>query len=161
MRPGPNTSKGMVSAVNDPVPTSAQDFAWLINGFARRVPGVDHALVLSSDGFPLVASDSLPGERAEQLSAIASALLSLAGNAASLFDRGHSEQIVIRLAQGYLLVMTVGRGAGFCVLTAAGCDMKVVGYEMTQFVRTAGHALTPRLREDLRRVVSGRRPGGA
>jgi hypothetical protein len=150
----------MMSAVSDTVPTSAQDFAWLINGFVRRVPGADHALVLSSDGFPLVASDSLPGDRAEQLAAIASALLSLAGNAASLFDRGHPEQILVRLAEGYLLFMTVGRSAGFCVLTSAGCDMKVVGYEMTQFVRTAGHALTPQLRADLHRVVAGRRPGG-
>lgn len=151
----------MVSAVSDPAPASAHDFAWLINGFARRVAGVDHALVLSADGFPLVASDALHPDQVEQLSAIASALLSLAGNAGSLFGRGHPEQIMIRLAQGYLLCMTVGRGAGFCVLTSAGCDMKVVGYEMTQFVRQAGHALTPQLRADLRRVVSGRRPGGA
>jgi uncharacterized protein len=38
--------------------------------------------------------------------------------------------------------------------------MKAVGYEMAQFVRTAGHALTPQLRADLRRAVSGRRVGG-
>lgn len=149
-----------MSAVSDPAPTSARDFAWLINGFVRRVPGADHALVLSADGFPLVASDSMPGDRAEQLSAIASALLSLAGNAASLFERGHPDQIVIRLAQGYLLFMMIGRSAGLCVLTSSSCDMKTVGYEMTQFVRTAGHALTPQLRADLRRVVSGRRVGG-
>lgn len=150
-----------MSSVSEVGPASAQDFAWLINGFVRKVPGVDHALVLSADGFPLVTSDSLAGDRAEQWAAMSSALLSLAGNASALFERGHPEQIVIRLAHGYLLCMTVGRGAGFCVLTSPGCDMKAVGYEMTQFVRKAGHALTPQLRADLRRVVGTRRPGGA
>jgi hypothetical protein len=32
-----------------------------------------------------------------------------------------------------------------------------VGYEMTQFVEKAGHALTPQLRADLRRVVTAQR----
>jgi predicted regulator of Ras-like GTPase activity (Roadblock/LC7/MglB family) len=147
--------------VNDLARASARNFAWLIKGFVDRVPGADHALVLSSDGFPLIASDSLSGARAEQLAAVASAMLNLAGNTASLLDRGHCEQIAIRLAQGYLLIMAVGPGAGLCVLTSAGCDMKVVGYEMTQFVDRAGHALTPQLRADLRRVVTGRHVGGA
>ncbi|HEX4700968.1 MAG TPA: roadblock/LC7 domain-containing protein [Pseudonocardiaceae bacterium] len=137
-------------------PTSPQEFTWLLNGFVRRVPGVSHALVLSADGFPLVASDTVTRDKAEQLAAIASGLLSLAGNAAALFDKGGCEQIVMRLAKGYLLFMAIGRSAGLCVLTSAGCDMKVAGYEMTQFVATAGHTLTPQVRADLRRVVTTR-----
>jgi uncharacterized protein len=43
------------------------------------------------------------------------------------------------------------------VLTSAGCDMKVVAYEMTQFVDKAGHALTPKVRADLRRMLTARR----
>jgi uncharacterized protein len=138
-------------------PADAQDFTWLINGFVDRVPGVTHALVLSADGFPLVASDSVTRDKAEQLAAIASGLLSLAGNAANLYDKGACEQILLRLAKGYVLFMAIGRSAGFCVLTSAGCDMKVAGYEMTQFVASAGPALTPQLRADLRRVVTTRR----
>jgi uncharacterized protein len=138
--------------------TTSQDFAWLINGFVRRVHGVTHALVLSSDGFPLIASESMETDSAEQLAAISSGLLSLAGNAAALFDKGDCEQIVVRLRRGYFLFMGIGKGAGFGVLTSAGCDMKVVAYEMTQFVDKAGHVLTPQLRADLRRVVTARRP---
>lgn len=139
--------------------TSHEDFAWLINGFVTRVHGVTHALVLSSDGFPLVVSDSMGTDESEQLAAISSGLLSLASNAAGLFDKGSCEQIVIRLSRGYFLFMGIGRSAGFGVLTGTGCDMKVVGYEMTQFVEKAGHALTPQLRADLRRVVTAaRRP---
>jgi predicted regulator of Ras-like GTPase activity (Roadblock/LC7/MglB family) len=135
-----------------------QDFAWLVNGFVQRVHGVTHALVMSSDGFPLVASDSVGNDESDQLAAISSGLLSLAANAAALFDKGSCEQIIIRLSRGYFLFMGIGRGAGFGVLTDSGCDMKVVGYEMTQFVEQAGHALTPQLRADLRRVVTARRP---
>lgn len=142
---------------SDAVVTNPQDFAWLVNGFVQRVHGVTHALVMSSDGFPLVASDSVGNDESEQLAAISSGLLSLAANAAALFDKGACEQIIIRLSRGYFLFMGIGRGAGFGVLTVSGCDMKVVGYEMTQFVEQAGHALTPQLRADLRRVVTARR----
>ncbi|HEX3648786.1 MAG TPA: roadblock/LC7 domain-containing protein [Pseudonocardiaceae bacterium] len=142
----------------DPVITNPQDFAWLLNGFVQRVHGVTHALVMSADGFPLVVSDSMGADESEQLAAISSGLLSLAGNAAGLFDKGDCEQIIVRLTRGYFLFMGIGRSAGFGVLTSSGCDMKVVGYEMTQFVDKAGHALTPQLRADLRRVVTARRP---
>lgn len=134
-----------------------QEFSWLVDEFVSRVHGVTHALVMSSDGFPLTASDSVTTDDAEQLAAIASGLLSLAHNSASLFDKGGCEQIMIKMTHGYLLFMGIGSGAGLAVLTGPGCDMKVVGYEMTQFVRNAGHVLTPEVRADLRRVLSARR----
>ncbi|GHF38972.1 hypothetical protein FHX82_006617 [Amycolatopsis bartoniae] len=137
-----------------------QDFTWLINDFVRKVHGVSHALIMSSDGFPLTASDAMTTTESEQLAAIASGLLSLAGNSASLFNKGTCEQIIIRLSQGYFLFMGIDSGAGLAVLTGPDCDMKVVAYEMTQFVTSAGHALTPETRADLRRVLTARRPIG-
>lgn len=137
-----------------------QEFGWLVDEFVGRVHGVTHALVMSSDGFPLTASESVTNDDAEQLAAIASGLLSLAHNSAALFDKGGCEQIMIRMTHGYLLFMGIGSGAGLAVLTGPGCDMKVVGYEMTQFVRNAGHVLTPEVRADLRRVLSARRAQG-
>lgn len=137
--------------------STSRDFAWLINGFVERVHGVTHALILSADGFPLTASESVSLDNAEQLAAVSSGLLSLARNSAALFDKGTAEQIIIRLTRGYFLFMGIGEGAGLAVLTSPGCDMKVVAYEMTQFVDNAGHALTPKVRADLRRVVTARR----
>lgn len=134
----------------------SREFGWLVDDFARRVHGVTHALVLSSDGFPLAASATVGTDDAEQLAAISSGLLSLAHNSAALFEKGSCEQIMIRMSQGYFLFMGIGSGAGLAVLTAPGSDMKVIGYEMTQFVRNAGHALTPEVRADLRRVLSAR-----
>ena len=136
---------------------SPQDFGWLLNDFVGRVNGVTHALIMSSDGFPLTASRSVAGDDAEQLAAIASGLLSLARSSAALFDKGTCEQIMIRMTYGYFLFMSIGSGAGLAVLTGPDCDLKVVAYEMTQFVRNTGHALTPEVRADLRRVLSARR----
>lgn len=134
-----------------------QDFGWLVNDFVGRVHGITHALIMSSDGFPLTASHTVATDDAEQLAAIASGLLSLARSSASLFDKGTCEQIMIRMTHGYFLFMGIGSGAGLAVLTGPDCDMKVVAYEMTQFVRNTGHALTPEVRADLRRVLSARR----
>jgi uncharacterized protein len=136
---------------------SRQDFGWLVNDFVGRVHGATHALIMSSDGFPLTASDSVGGDDAERLAAIASGLISLSHSSAAVFDKGTCEQIMIRMTRGYFLFMAIGSGAGLAVLTSADCDMKVVAYEMTQFVRNTGHALTPEVRADLRRVVSARR----
>jgi predicted regulator of Ras-like GTPase activity (Roadblock/LC7/MglB family) len=140
------------NAIEKPV-----DFGWLINGFVERVHGVSHALVLSADGLPLTASESVSGNDAEQLAAIASGLLGLARSSAALFGKGGCELIIVRLSRGYFFFMGIGDNAGLAVLTAEGCDMKVVAYEMTQFVDRAGHALTPKVRADLRRVITARR----
>ncbi|TVT44301.1 roadblock/LC7 domain-containing protein [Amycolatopsis rhizosphaerae] len=139
---------------------AGQDFSWLINDFVRKVHGVSHALIMSADGFPLTASEAMNTVESEQLAAIASGLLSLAGNSAALFDKGGCEEIIIRLTHGYFLFMGIDTGAGLAVLTSPECDMKVVAYEMTQFVTHAGHALTPEARADLRRVLTARRPIG-
>ncbi|WP_232665194.1 roadblock/LC7 domain-containing protein [Pseudonocardia sp. TRM90224] len=134
-----------------------QDFGWLLNDFVGHVHGVSHALIMSSDGFPLTASRTVASDDAEQLAAIASGLLSLSRSSAALFDKGTCEQIMIRMTYGYFLFMGIGSDAGLAVLTGPDCDMKVVAYEMTQFVRNTGHALTPEVRADLRRVLSARR----
>ncbi|WP_020667891.1 roadblock/LC7 domain-containing protein [Amycolatopsis nigrescens] len=138
---------------------SKSDFTWLLNDFVQKVHGVTHALIMSSDGFPLTASEAVGVDDAEQLAAISSGLLSLAGNSAALFGKGSCEQIIIRLTHGYFLFMGIGTGAGLAVLTGPECDMKVVAYEMTQFVANAGHVLTSDARADLRQVLTARRPG--
>lgn len=139
--------------------SSGQDFNWLIDDFVDRVHGVTHALILSVDGLPLAASSSVSHDESEQLAAISSGVLSLAHNSAALFDKGGCEQIIIRLTDGYFLFMGIGNGAGLAVLTSSEAQMRVAAYEMTQFVENTGHALTPEVRADLRRVVTARRSG--
>jgi uncharacterized protein len=52
----------------------ASDFSWLVDNFANRTLGVAHALVVSADGLPVVASERLDRPKADQLAAIASGL---------------------------------------------------------------------------------------
>lgn len=139
---------------------TGQDFTSLIDDFVHDVRGVSHALLLSTDGFPLAASTAMSTVESEQLAAISCGLLSLAGNSASLFGKGVCEQIIIRLSHGYFLFMGIDDGSGLAVLTGPECDMKVAAYEMTKFVTGAGHALTPEVRAELRRTLTGRRGPG-
>ncbi|MBV9845589.1 MAG: roadblock/LC7 domain-containing protein, partial [Kutzneria sp.] len=44
-------------------------FGWLVDNFARQVPGVAHAVVVSVDGVLLASSARLPAEGAEQVAA--------------------------------------------------------------------------------------------
>ena len=55
---------------------------WLVSNFAREVPGVSHAVLVSVDGLLIAASQHLPRERADQLAAVSSGLASLASGAA-------------------------------------------------------------------------------
>jgi uncharacterized protein len=65
--------------------TTTQDLGWLLANFADRVPGVAHAIAVSADGLLLASSRDLPRDRADQLSAISSGLVSLTQGAARCF----------------------------------------------------------------------------
>jgi predicted regulator of Ras-like GTPase activity (Roadblock/LC7/MglB family) len=135
-----------------------QDFAWLVRQFADEVPGVTHALIVSLDGLQLAGSSSVPRDLGDQLSAITAGLLSMADRSGALLDLGSSEYITIRLPRGHLLFMRVGESAGLAVAAAAGCDLRVVAYQMTQFVAAVGHVLTPQMRTELHRITATQLP---
>src|SRR5256885_8312645 len=61
---------------------------WLLTSFARRVPDVAHALAVSVDGLTLAASEGLPVDRSDQLSALPSGLASLTVGAAKCLATG-------------------------------------------------------------------------
>lgn len=135
---------------------SPQEFAWLIDNFVQEIPGVTDALVMASDGMLLATSGAVTAEVGEQLAAISSGLLSLSHNSATLVGRGTCEQIMLRLTRGHLLFMRVGETAGLAALTAVGCDLKVVAFEMAQLVQRVGHALTPQARRQLQQLSASR-----
>jgi uncharacterized protein len=93
---------------------------WLVSNFAREVPGVSHAVLVSVDGLLIAASEHLPPERADQLAAVSSGLASLANGAAQLFDGGQVLQSVVEMQYGYLLL---------------------IGYEMAVLVERVGNVV--------------------
>jgi uncharacterized protein len=121
----------------------AQDLGWLITDFAERVSGVAHALVVSSDGVPLVASDGIPPGDLEQISAITSSLVSLGAAASKVFEGGAVTQTLVAMSQGTLMIMLIGDGSSLAALATAAADLDLVTYEMTKLVEAVGGVLTP------------------
>ena len=125
-------------------------FGWMLTNFVDRVPGVTHAVVVSSDGLLLTASDGLPRDRADQLAAVTSGMTSLTRGAAKVFGAGEVLQTVVEMQLGCMLLMSITDGSCLAVLAAPGCEMGLVAYEMTLLVDRAGDLLTPELRAQLR-----------
>ncbi len=126
--------------------TPDRSLDWLVSNFARDVVGVAHAVLVSADGLLMAASEQLPRERAEQLSAVTSGLASLSSGAARLFDGGPVLQSIVEMKNGYLLLMSVGDGSHLAALTAASCDIGQVGYEMAILVDRVGSMVEPAAR---------------
>lgn len=137
--------------------SEAQSLTWLVNNFVAEVPGVTHAVVVSADGLLLIASDELTDERAQQLSAVASGARSLAETTSRLFSLGATRQTIVRMERGYLFVMAISDGSCLAALASAGCDMKIVAYQMTLLVESSGHVLTPQIRRELRTGIRAAR----
>jgi hypothetical protein len=128
-----------------PRSTSDSSLDWLVSKFAREVPGVAHAVLVSADGLLVAASEHLPAERADQLAAVSSGLASLSSGAAQLFEGGQVLQSVVEMQNGYLLLMRVGDGSHLATLASASCDIGQIGYEMAILVERVGAVVrTPR-----------------
>ncbi|MFD1935219.1 MULTISPECIES: roadblock/LC7 domain-containing protein [Nonomuraea] len=128
---------------------AARDVNWLVSGFVEEVPGVAHAVVVSSDGLPMAFSRGFPKDRADQLAAVAAGLISLVQGASRVFEGGGVTQTVVEMQRGLLLVMSISDGSCLAVLAAPECDMGLVAYQMTVLVERAGQVLTPAVRAEL------------
>ncbi|NIH86926.1 roadblock/LC7 domain-containing protein [Amycolatopsis granulosa] len=127
----------------------SSSFGWLVTDFVRRVPGAAHAVVVSADGLLLAGSEGLPKDRADQLAAVASGLVSLTTGAARCFEAGYVNQTVVEMERGYLFLMGISDGSCLAVLGAPNSDIGTVAYEMTLLVDRVGMQMTPELRSRL------------
>jgi predicted regulator of Ras-like GTPase activity (Roadblock/LC7/MglB family) len=140
------------------VTTAAEEidnFSWLVDDFVSRVAGVAHAIVVSADGLLLASSSRLPIDRAEQLAAVASGLVSLNLGAARCFEAGDVKQTVVEMERGYLFLMSISDGSCLAVLAAPNCDIGLIGYAMTRLVERVGVQLTPEIRSQLHVAMRG------
>ena len=142
------------------LPRDPQDFSWLIDNFAASTPGVSHALIVSSDGLPLIAAGGMSPDLADPLAAMTSGIISLGNNIAGTVGEAGCDQVMLKFPSGHFLFMSIGTMAGFAVLVREGANLGVVAHKMAQLVDTVGHVLTPQLREDLRRVNAASGRGG-
>ena len=124
---------------------------WMLADFTRDVPGADLAVVLSADGLRLATSPGVTEDLGDPIAAAAAGLSSLARGTARLLDDGKLTQTILEMEGGYLFVSAIAQGATLVVHATRGCDMGLVGYEMTMLVTRAGHALTPAPRTGMAR----------
>ena len=130
--------------------TGSQDMrsmSWLLNSFADEVAGVAHVVAVSVDGILLACSADLPPDRAEQLAAITSGLVSLTYGVSRHFDGGSVQQTIVDMDAGSLIMMSISDGSSLAVLTARQCDVGQIGYEMALLVERVGKALAPAPRQ--------------
>ena len=125
--------------------TAVQSFGWLISEFVRTTDGVTDAVAVSCDGLLMAASDSLGRDRADHLAAIVSGITSLAQNAATAHGFQGMKLVMIEMFGGFLMVGRIRDGSCLGVLAAEGCDVGLVGYEMSVLADRAGELLTPQL----------------
>ncbi len=128
-------------------PPTMQDMGWLLSNFADSVAGIAHVVAVSADGLLLASSRDLPPDRADQLAAITSGVVSLTDGASRMFNAGAVQQTIIEMDSGYLFLMSISDGSSMAVLAARSCDVGQVGYEMALLVDRVGAALVPAPRE--------------
>ncbi len=116
---------------------------WLLNDFTERVPHVTHAVAVSSDGLVVAATRALSNDRADQLAAVASGLVSLLASAARLLQAGLVVSNLTEMDGGFMFSMAVSSGASLLVLASRQCDIGRVSYEMTELINKVGPVLTP------------------
>ena len=136
-------------------PRNPSEFAWLVNDFANSTPGVTHALIVSSDGLPLIASGNASPDMADPLAAMTSGILSLGHSIATHVGQNRCDQVMLKFPAGHFLFMGIGSLAGLAVLVADGANLGAVAHRMVQLVDSVGHVLTPQMRDDLRRLTTG------
>ena len=122
------------------------EVAWLLEQFADETPGLTHAVLVSLDGLRIAAARRVDRDLADQLAALTAGLLSLSNQLGGLLTLGGTEHVALRLAQGHVLCMRVADTAGLVVAASAGTDLRVLAYQMTGFVGSVAHALSPEAR---------------
>lgn len=122
--------------VSDVTPGHESGVGWLLRGLVESVPHTRSAVLLSSDGLA-IGSHGLGQDAADQLSAIASGLFSLARTAAVRFGGSDGvRQVVAELDDTLLFVSSAGYGSVLTVLAERETDAGVLGYEMSQLVKS-------------------------
>lgn len=127
---------------------------WLLDDLVQRVPMVQQAIVLSSDGLLISRSSNVAQDDAEHLSAVASGLQSLARGAGRHVSGGAVRQTLVEMENSFLVVTAGKAGTCLAVLADADADLGQLVYEMNLLVRRVGNTLGTKPR-------SGVSPNGA
>lgn len=134
-------------APNQPSPQALQNLGYLLDEFCQQQPGVNHALAVAGDGFPLSSSSNVGVDVRDQLCASVSGLTGMANGMAKLLRSGSPQDIVINFADGWLLVQRPSQRLILAVLAELQADMGAIHHQLLRLGQRAGQVLDPGARD--------------
>jgi predicted regulator of Ras-like GTPase activity (Roadblock/LC7/MglB family) len=122
--------------------SNGDQLGWLLDNLVARVANVRQALLLSRDGLVVARSQNMSREEADNLSALAAGVHSLARGIGKQVGNEEVRQTIIEMDSAFLFVMAAGQGTCLAVLASADANLGVMAYEMAMLVRRMGVHLT-------------------
>ncbi|MEU7823009.1 roadblock/LC7 domain-containing protein [Catellatospora sp. NPDC049133] len=118
-------------------------FSSLLDRLTAQVPGVVHAIAMSSDGLVLAATKSLPADRADQLSAAVAGQVSLANATCAVLDAGVYQYTMQVMAAGTLVIKPAADGTAFAAITRHDGDTGQTAFHLAEIANQLGTAIQP------------------
>lgn len=135
------------------ITSAVENLNWLLARLVDSVPGINQAVVVSSDGLALAKSEGVDRETAERLAAVSSGMIGLAYGSAGRFGAGPVSNVIVEMQRGWLFVTGIRDGSLICCLTEKDIDMGAIAFEMSIFVQRVGESLTPEVRQELKALL--------
>lgn len=136
-----------MTTMNDTPPPAASDLTWLLDGFKRRVSGVETVLIASVDGRATHTMTGLHVDDADRLAAITSSAYGLMRRAdIEVGGPGLVRQQVAQLDTHTFFVTAAGENSLLAVVTGPTADAGQVGHEMALLAAQAATYLATQSR---------------
>lgn len=133
---------------------AAESLNGLLANLRATVPGIQQAVVVSSDGLALAKSAGVDRETAERLAAVSSGMIGLAYGSAGRFGAGPVSNVIVEMKNGWMFVTGIRDGSLICCLTEKDIDIGAIAFEMSIFVQRVGDSLTPDVRQELKALLA-------
>ena len=123
---------------SDTPPATDHPDSWMLD-LVAGVRGVQHVVVLSSDGLVKVRTDVTDPDTADKVAAACAGLVALGLSMGREFGDGDRlRQVVVEFGGGFLFVRGAGDGSRLAVVTDAGVDPGLVAQQMQAQVLMIG-----------------------
>lgn len=122
----------------------------MLESLRSDTPGIEHVLVLSTDGLKAGHTSGLSTDDADQLAAIASGFQSLGLAVAAHFGTGTGwSRNLVEFPGGLLLIVPSGPGSQLAVVAKEDADIDLIGTHMAGLVEQIGTRLATPPRGDV------------
>ncbi|MFI1363453.1 roadblock/LC7 domain-containing protein [Streptomyces griseochromogenes] len=121
------------------------DLSWMLEDIVQNVPKARHAVLLSADGLPRGATDSMAQQDVRTISAAMAGMQSLSRATSHFAGPGEDRQwnqTIIEFSHGWIFLIGAGQGAYLAAAAAPDVDMQQISFRMHRLVARLGNNLT-------------------